>query len=65
MMVKDKEVIGRLKSNLYNFVEGHIYYGNKAIKLRYDLLNNGAQLKENQFFDHYSELLKLDCGSFV
>jgi hypothetical protein len=36
--VKCKEIIGRLKTNLYNFTEGHIYYGNKVIKIRYDLL---------------------------
>jgi hypothetical protein len=37
-MVESREIIGRLKSNLYNFVEGHIYYGNNVIKIRYDLL---------------------------
>ena len=36
--IKNKEIIGRLKSNLYNLVEGHIYYNNKVIKIRYDLL---------------------------
>lgn len=36
LMVTDREIIGRLKSNLYNFVEGHIYYNNKVIKVRYD-----------------------------
>jgi len=38
MQVKSPEIIGRLKSNLYNFVGGHIYYNNKVIKIRYDLL---------------------------
>ena len=38
LQIKNKEVIGRLKSNLYNFTDGHIYYGNKVIKIRYDLI---------------------------
>lgn len=38
IFVTDPEIIGRLKSNLYNFVEGHIYYNNKVIKVRYDLI---------------------------
>lgn len=49
MQVHNKELIGRLKSNLYNFVEGHIYYNNQVIKIRYDLLENksGEKLNEN------------------
>ena len=39
MRIKSPEIIGRLKSNLYNFVGGHIYYNNKVIKIRYDLLD--------------------------
>jgi hypothetical protein len=43
----DQEIIGRLKSNLYNFVEGHIYYNNSVIKIRYDLIENlkGGEIK--------------------
>ena len=36
MLVESPELIGRLKSNLYNFVGGHIYYNNNVIKIRYD-----------------------------
>ena len=36
--VTKREIIGRLKSNLYSFIGGHIYYGNNVIKIRYDLL---------------------------
>lgn len=61
MQIKNREIIGRLKSNLYNFVEGHIYYGNKVIKIRYDLIDKqeGHVIKEEQLFDHYSEILGL------
>ena len=68
LMIHSTEIIGRLKSNLYNFVEGHIYYGNKVIKVRYDLLEakKGKKIEENQFFDHYSEILGLkDPNDYV
>lgn len=34
----NKELVGRLKSGLYTFVQGHIYYKNNVIKIRYDLI---------------------------
>lgn len=34
----DEELIGRLISGLYTFVDGHIYFNNNVIKIRYDLL---------------------------
>ena len=43
MRVLSKELIGRLKSNLYNFVGGHIYYNNNVIKIRYDLIEDTDQ----------------------
>ena len=36
--VTDNELIGRLTSMLYCFVDGHIYYNTSVIKIRYDLL---------------------------
>ena len=48
MQVKDSELIGRLKSNLYTFVGGHIYYNNNVIKIRYDIIDEcEEQLPEN------------------
>lgn len=38
IIIKDKELIGRLLSGLYTFVDGHIYFNNNVIKIRYDLL---------------------------
>lgn len=63
MRIKNLEIIGRLKSNLYNFVGGHIYYNNKCIKIRYDLLDSTSShvdLKEEQLFDHYSDVLCIE-----
>ena len=59
--VKSPELIGRLKSNLYNFVGGHIYYGNNVIKARYDILKNlrGSEIREDLLFDEYYNILRL------
>ena len=61
LMIKAREIIGRLKSNLYNFTEGHIYYNNKVIKIRYDLIEQrqGALITETEVFDHYDNIFKL------
>ena len=65
----NKELIGRLKSNLYNFTEGHIYYGNSVAKIRYDLIDmnakNGKPVYENQLFDTYHDVLPLNDSEVV
>jgi hypothetical protein len=67
--ITDKEIIGRLKSNLYNFTEGHIYYGNSVVKIRYDLIEmnakDGKPIYENQLFDTYHNVLPLDDNAIV
>ena len=37
-IITNIEFIGRLESGLYTFVDGHIYYNNNVIKIRYDLI---------------------------
>jgi hypothetical protein len=61
LMIKAREIIGRLKSNLYNYTEGHIYYNNKVIKIRFDLIQQrqGALITENELFDNYDNIFKL------
>ena len=66
MQVKDSELIGRLKSNLYTLVGGHIYYNNNVIKIRYDLIDEcEEQLPENQVFDDYTNVLTLRENDYV
>mmetsp|Transcript_8198 Transcript_8198/g.12571 ORF Transcript_8198/g.12571 Transcript_8198/m.12571 type:complete len:106 (+) Transcript_8198:2684-3001(+) len=36
--VTDPDIIGRFKSGLFTFVDGHLYFGNSVIKLRHDLI---------------------------
>ena len=62
IMIDCREIIGRLKSNLYNFTNGHIYYNNKVIKIRYDIIQSskGAQISQTQLFDHYGDIIHLE-----
>ena len=57
----DEELIGRLLSGLYTFVDGHIYFNNNVIKIRYDLLLNqaGSNLSESTIFNKYFEIFPL------
>lgn len=60
-VVEDEELIGRLTSMLYCFVDGHIYYNNNVIKIRYDLLlkqdTKCADYGEYEVFDYYENIL--------
>jgi hypothetical protein len=59
--IKNPELIGRLKSSLYTLVGGHMYFNNKIIKIRYDLLRkqNLKDLEEYEVFDYYENVLAL------
>ena len=62
--VYNPELIGRLKTQFYQFIDGHIYYNNKVIKIRYDLLNkkNIKDLKDIEVFDFYDNLFEMNPG---
>jgi hypothetical protein len=38
IVIKDEERIGRLKSGLFSLIDGHMYFSNDLIKIRYDLI---------------------------
>jgi len=66
MLVTNSDLIGRLKSNLYNFVGGHIYFNNNVIKIRYDVIDKQLETHpENQIFDNYSKVLDLEENDYV
>ena len=49
-------------------VNGHIYFNNEVIKIRYDLLNNQKRLqdyREAQLFDYCTDVLQLDKDEFA
>ena len=60
-----------LTSGAYILVDGHMYFNNNVFKIRYDLMKKyqSRQLKQNQFFNEYNDILelgenqkiKLDC----
>ena len=58
--ITNREIIGRLKSNLYSFSNGHIYFGNKVIKIRYDHIHSLKEVSETSLFDYYENVLVLD-----
>ena len=66
ILIKSEELIGRLISGLYTFVNGHIYFNNNVIKIRYDLLKNqsGSGLTEANFFNTYFNIF-FDNGTIA
>ena len=62
--IKNKELISRLKCGMFTVLYGHIYFANKVIKIRYDLIKQsnkkGLQVLEKDAFDFYDNLLDLE-----
>ena len=46
--LKIEQLVGLLESGLYTLMDGHIYFSNDVIKIRYDLLDkqNGDKISE-------------------
>ena len=63
--VYNTDLYGRIKSQNLTFVDGHIYYGNCCIKIRYDVIYDKKiirDLREEDVFDYFDEVLKLEKG---
>jgi len=54
-----------MKSNLYIFTDGHIYYENKVIKIRYDLLEQHKDVDQIHLFDQYTNILLLEKNDYI
>lgn len=58
--VENRTLIGILLSGFNTFENGHIYYRNNVIKIRYDLLTkegaNFNRLTEDEVFNHYEDI---------
>ena len=54
-------MIGRLISGLYTIVDGHIYYSNNVVKIRYDLIDSNKRYRYNddQIFDYYKDIFEI------
>lgn len=66
-ILKFEVMIGLLESGLFTFVDGHIYYSNDVIKIRYDLLHklNGDKIKEHEAFDYINDIFDLKAGERI
>ena len=60
----NEHFIGRLKSGLCTLINGHIYFNNNLVKIRYDLIysNMNYKFEESQIFDFYSHIFALDSN---
>ena len=57
--------IGRLISGLCTLINGHIYFNNNLIKIRYDLIDSKQityRIDEEQIFDFYTGIFELKPG---
>lgn len=59
------EIIGRIKSKQFSLKNGHMYFDNTVVKIRYDLIaqgitEKGEPLKDEHIFDLYDNLLDLE-----
>lgn len=54
-------LIGRLLSGLYTIVNGHLYFHNDVIKIRYDLISSAYSYRytEKDFFDYYFNIFEM------
>jgi hypothetical protein len=55
-------LIGRIESGLYTLADGHIYFSNNVIKIRYDLTDSdqSARFNDEQIFDFYLNIFDIE-----
>lgn len=55
ILIHNPILIGRMLSGLYTIVNGHIYFNNNVIKIRYDLIDQQSSYRysEKDLFDYY------------
>ena len=63
--IKNINLIGRIKTQIYILLDGHIYYKNKVCKIRYDLMKRNSGSIEEDVFDYYDDILDLKKGEAV
>jgi hypothetical protein len=61
-LVDNRDLLGRIMSMTYVFVDGYIYYNNDVIKIRYDFIRDAEILRdviEEDIFDYYQDIILL------
>lgn len=61
----DHELFGRVKSRDFILLDGHLYFNNSIIKLRYDILRSQANSKLSDIASIYNKVLDLEEGEMV
>lgn len=56
----NKDSIGRFRSGIFEVVDGHVYFNNTVIKLRYELINSKNHYNENQIFNTYDDIFDIE-----
>lgn len=58
MNIRNRIFIGRMLSGFYTIINGHMYFKNDVIKIRYDLIEQQSSYKynENSLFDSYMDI---------
>ena len=63
IQITNEHIIGRLISGLCTLIDGHIYFNNNLIKIRYDLINSKkVSYEEDHIFDSFSDVFDLNPG---
>jgi hypothetical protein len=67
MEIEDRDMKGIFLSGEFSLIDGHIYFNNTVIKLRYDLMKTYGQIAERQclLFNKYSDILDLKKEELV
>jgi hypothetical protein len=60
-MIENPTLQGILCSGAFTLVDGHIYYNNNVIKVRYDLIKDklARNLTNDEIFNQYDDILDL------
>lgn len=62
-----KNILSILNRDNLKIANGHIYYGNNVLKIRYDLIENidVSQYSISNMFDFYKNIIDLDQGKRI
>ena len=62
-----KNILSILNRDNLTITNGHIYYGNNVLKIRYDLIDNinSQQFSVSNMFDFYKNVIDLNEGKRI
>lgn len=65
--IKDKQLVGQFFSDMFTFMDGHMYFNNSVVKFRYDLIKSSRDrfMPSKEFFNTYNNLIELKSGEAV